>query len=121
MRLLLLIVLALCIRTASGQTQLLAEDDFFDTNTDSSITVSGPGLLDNDTLVDDSLKIILVSEPANGTVNLDPDGSFTYTPNPQFNGIDEFTYRIESLPLQVLEVDTLQSLLNFNMTVDLRS
>ena len=119
MRLLLLFVLALFIQTAAGQTMLLAEDDFFNTNTDSSITISGPGLLDNDMLVDDSLKVILVSGPSNGTVELGSDGSFTYTPDPQFSGIDEFTYQLETLPLQVLHIDTLRSLLNFNMTVDL--
>ena len=30
--------------------------------------------------------------PASGTVALNPDGSFTYTPAANFNGIDSFTY-----------------------------
>ena len=30
--------------------------------------------------------------PANGTVTLNADGSFTYTPNANFNGTDSFTY-----------------------------
>jgi hypothetical protein len=29
--------------------------------------------------------------PANGTVALNPDGSFTYTPRPAFSGTDTFT------------------------------
>ena len=119
MRVLLLTLLALCIQTASGQTMLIAEDDFFDTNSDSSITVSGPGLLENDALVDDSLVVLLVDPPINGQVSLKTDGSFSYTPNPSFNGLDRFTYRIETRPMQVLEIDTLQSLLNFNMDVSL--
>ena len=31
---------------------------------------------------------------ANGTVTMNPDGSFTYTPNPGFVGTDVFTYQI---------------------------
>ena len=36
---------------------------------------------------------LLVSGPANGTVSLSPDGSFTYTPNTGFIGTDSFTYK----------------------------
>ena len=28
----------------------------------------------------------------NGTVTMNPDGSYTYTPNANFNGTDVFTY-----------------------------
>ena len=119
MRLTILFVLACCIQTAAGQSMLRAEDDFFDTNTDSSLTISGPGLLENDALVDDSLVVVLVSDPTNGKVVINQDGSFTYTPDPSFNGIDEFTYRIETRPMQVLEIDSLQSLLTFFMKVDI--
>ncbi len=35
-----------------------------------------------------------VSGPSNGTVILNGDGSFTYTPNPNFVGTDTFTYRV---------------------------
>ena len=119
MRLMILFVLACCIQTAAGQSMLRAEDDFFDTNTDSSLTISGPGLLENDALVDDSLVVVLVSDPTNGKVVINQDGSFTYTPDPSFNGIDEFTYRIETRPMQVLEIDSLQSLLTFFMKVDI--
>ena len=31
--------------------------------------------------------------PANGTLTLNADGSFTYTPNANFNGTDSFTYQ----------------------------
>ena len=30
--------------------------------------------------------------PTNGTLTLDPDGSFTYDPDPDFNGVDSFTF-----------------------------
>ncbi|MBI3465096.1 MAG: tandem-95 repeat protein [Planctomycetes bacterium] len=52
------------------------------------------GVLSNDTDVDgDSLTAVLVTGPGNGTLTLNADGSFTYTPNPNFNGADSFTYK----------------------------
>lgn len=52
------------------------------------------GVLANDSDADgDALTVELVSGPANGTLNLNPDGSFTYTPNPGFHGSDSFSYR----------------------------
>ncbi|MBD2311394.1 DUF4347 domain-containing protein [Desertifilum sp. FACHB-1129] len=51
------------------------------------------GVLSNDTDPEnDPLSAILVSNPTNGTLTLNPDGSFTYTPNPDFSGTDSFTY-----------------------------
>ena len=35
-----------------------------------------------------------VSGPANGTVNLDADGTFIYTPNANFFGSDSFVYEV---------------------------
>ena len=37
----------------------------------------------------------LVTGPANGAVTLNPDGSFTYTPNADYNGPDSFTYQVD--------------------------
>ena len=36
----------------------------------------------------------LVSGPGNGTLRLDPDGSFSYSPNQNFYGTDTFTYLV---------------------------
>jgi hypothetical protein len=47
----------------------------------------------NDTDADgDTLTAILGTGPANGTLTLNANGSFTYTPNANFNGPDSFTY-----------------------------
>ncbi|MEQ3655198.1 MAG: Ig-like domain-containing protein, partial [Dokdonia sp.] len=35
-----------------------------------------------------------VSDPANGTVTINPDGTVTYTPDPDFNGTDTFDYTV---------------------------
>ena len=51
-------------------------------------------MLGNDTDVDagTTLTATLGASPANGTVTLNAAGSFTYTPNANFNGTDSFTY-----------------------------
>ena len=49
----------------------------------------------NDTDVDgDTLAASLASQPANGILNLNANGSFTYTPASDFNGTDSFTYSV---------------------------
>lgn len=58
-------------------------------------TISGgPGtLLLNDNDVDgDTLTAVLASGSANGTLILNADGSFDYTPTSSFSGMDSFTY-----------------------------
>ncbi|MCH6581123.1 MAG: cadherin-like domain-containing protein, partial [Nitrospinae bacterium] len=39
----------------------------------------------------DALTFTLNTDAANGTVTVNPAGSFTYTPNAEFNGADSFT------------------------------
>ncbi|MCO4294078.1 Ig-like domain-containing protein, partial [Solitalea sp. MAHUQ-68] len=39
----------------------------------------------------DALTFSKTTDPANGTVTLNADGSFTYLPNPNYNGTDTFT------------------------------
>ena len=57
------------------------------------MTIAAPGVLANDTDADgESLTAILVSGPAHGTVSLQPNGGFTYTPAAGFSGTDAFTY-----------------------------
>ena len=56
--------------------------------------VLGKGVLVNDTDGEsDPLTAVKVTDPANGTLTLNPDGSFLYTPNANFNGVDTFTYQ----------------------------
>ncbi|MCH8292918.1 tandem-95 repeat protein [Candidatus Poribacteria bacterium] len=72
----------------------VAVDDADSVDEDNILTVAAPGVLTNDTDVDgDALTAVWVSGPANGTLTLNADGSFTYTPNANFNGTDSFTYK----------------------------
>jgi Ca2+-binding RTX toxin-like protein len=53
-----------------------------------------PGVLTNDADAEKTtLRATLVSSTTNGTLAFRPDGSFDYTPNSGFQGIDTFTYR----------------------------
>jgi len=72
----------------------VAAGDSYATDEDTVLTVSAPGVLENDTDAErDPLTAVLVSGPSNGTLELNADGSFTYTPDADFNGTDTFTYR----------------------------
>jgi VCBS repeat-containing protein len=72
----------------------LALGDSYRTRRGTTLTVAAPGVLSNDGDVDSpSLAAILVAGPSNGTVSLAGDGSFTYTPNPTFVGVDSFQYK----------------------------
>jgi hypothetical protein len=70
-----------------------AQNDAFATTRDNPVVVAAPGVLGNDTDYDgDILIAALASPPTSGGVTLNPDGSFTYTPNPGFVGNDSFSY-----------------------------
>jgi len=72
----------------------VAVDDSYSVAAGGSLYVGAPGVLANDSDPDgDPLTAIQVSGPSNGTVTLNADGSFSYTPNPSFSGTDSFTYK----------------------------
>src|SRR5439155_6720999 len=85
----------------------VANNDSYGTDEDTPLVVATPGVLGNDTDIEGSpLTATLVSGSGNGTLTLNPDGSFTYTPNAGFNGMDSFTYKAndgaaDSLPATV--------------------
>jgi Zn-dependent metalloprotease len=86
----------------------VAVDDSYQTDEDTPLSIDAPGVLGNDTDPEGGgLTAALESEPTNGTVVLNDDGSFLYTPNEDFEGEDSFTYRavsalgVESAPATV--------------------
>jgi uncharacterized delta-60 repeat protein len=78
----------------------IAVIDDYTVNEDDVLTkllTDGDQLLSNDSDVDgDSLTVNTspITGPSNGDLNLGDNGSFTYTPNPEFSGSDSFTYQI---------------------------
>ena len=60
-----------------------------------ALTVAAPGVLANDTDVDgDVLHVTGVVAPEHGTLSLEADGSFVYTPAAGFTGDDGFRYTV---------------------------
>src|SRR5204862_7146935 len=72
----------------------VAVNDSYSTNEDVALVIPVAGVLANDTDIDaNTLSSILVSGPAHGSLVLNSNGSFTYTPNANYNGSDSFTYK----------------------------
>src|SRR5205085_2645502 len=65
----------------------VASNEAYSTNEDTTLNVSVSGVLGNDSDVDGpSLSAILVSGPSHGSLTLNADGSFSYTPASNYNG-----------------------------------
>jgi len=72
----------------------IANDDYYTTDEDTTLNIDAPGVLQNDTdLENDPLTTVLVDDVSHGTLNLNSDGSFDYTPDGDYFGTDTFTYR----------------------------
>ncbi|MGI9241799.1 MAG: Ig-like domain-containing protein, partial [Verrucomicrobiales bacterium] len=79
----------------SPNTSPIAVDDSYAVVEDGSFFEPWPGVLGNDSDADsDALMAILVAGPSSGTLNLSKDGSFGYSPDPDFFGSDSFTYTV---------------------------
>ncbi|MCA9234740.1 MAG: cadherin-like domain-containing protein [Planctomycetales bacterium] len=88
---------------------VFAQDDTYHTMMDTPLSATGAGnaataaalsinnvqgVLSNDIDPEGGeIATILASDVAHGTLQLAPDGGFTYTPDPGFRGIDQFTYQ----------------------------
>ena len=71
-----------------------ASPDQYTTAVGTTLTVPAPGVLANDSDPDGgTLTATVVDQPANGTLTLSSDGSFSYTPSAAFSGQDTFTYQ----------------------------
>src|SRR5439155_1544188 len=72
----------------------VAVNDSYTTSEETTLNVAAPGVLANDSDVDgDTLSAILVSQPTHGTLTLNSNGSFSYSPAANYNGTDNFTYK----------------------------
>jgi VCBS repeat-containing protein len=84
----------LALYTPPADSAPVATNDSYTTNEDTALTIAAPGVLGNDTDADnDTLTAIKVTDPSHGSVTLNSNGSFTYTPAANYNGTDSFTYR----------------------------
>ncbi len=106
--------------------------DSYLTQRDSPLTVSDPllGVMRNDFDPDaregagsapwptaqpidlEPLVLQLLNQPANGTVQLNPDGTFVYTPNTGYSGLDEFRYQLTDATGRISEPGRVQIRVN---------
>ena len=71
-----------------------AAADSYSTNEDTPLSVPARGVLANDSDPDgDALTAALAGNATSGSVSLNADGSFTYTPAANFNGTATFSYQ----------------------------
>lgn len=71
-----------------------ASNDAWSMSAGATLGIVAPGVLGNDGDADgDALTAELASGPASGSLALNSDGSFSYTPNAGFAGTDSFVYR----------------------------
>ena len=76
-----------------SNSQPNAQDDSIDLDGDEAVTFD---VLENDSDADnDTLTILSNTEPSKGTLVLNEDGTFTYTPDEDFTGTDSFTYTVD--------------------------
>jgi uncharacterized repeat protein (TIGR01451 family) len=72
----------------------VAVDDAYTLTGNTSLAVTAPGVLANDTDANnDPLTANLVAGPLIGSLSLQADGSFTYTPPIGYSGVVTFSYR----------------------------
>ena len=75
-------------------TAPVAEDDTFSTDEDVAAELD---VLDNDSDSDNTLdgaSVTLLTGVSNGTLTYNNDGTFSYTPDADYNGSDSFTYTV---------------------------
>ncbi|MDB5515210.1 MAG: hypothetical protein JWQ17_1968, partial [Tardiphaga sp.] len=71
----------------------VAANDAYQVNEDGILSPAAAGVLANDGDIDGNpLSAVLVAGPAHGTLTLNADGSFVYTPTADYHGADSFTY-----------------------------
>ena len=72
----------------------VASADSYTAPANKPFTVAAPGVLANDTAQGGTAT--LGTGPSNGTLTLNPDGSFVYTPTTGYSGADSFTYTVKA-------------------------
>ncbi len=74
---------------------IVARDDSYQIPSGTTLYVATPGVLSNDSDADgDPLSAALEMNPASGSLEFHPDGSFIYVPEPEYTGVVTFQYKV---------------------------
>jgi VCBS repeat-containing protein len=87
------------VGTTPDNAEPKALNDTYDVDQGSVVTIAAPGVMSNDSDPEnDPLTAELMSGAEhgvlNGTLTFNADGSFQYTPNAEFTGVDDFDYLV---------------------------
>lgn len=86
-------ITAVTLNIASANDAPLALNDNYAATAGVTLTVAAPGVLTNDSDIDSTtLTAALVTGPAHGTLAVQANGSFVYTPAAGYVGADSFIY-----------------------------
>jgi cell division protease FtsH len=89
---------------------VFALDDRYETPSGSPLEATSPGVMENDGAPigkrtgwsgDNVESVVVVDDVDHGELFLAEDGSFRYTPEPGFEGIDSFSYRLQGASLEL--------------------
>ncbi|QCE43223.1 Ig-like domain-containing protein [Psychroserpens sp. NJDZ02] len=84
-----------CTTTVTTEILINCTDAITDiNNTFQDLPVTGNVLTNDEDYEGDTQTVTENTQPANGSVTIDPAGNYTYTPNAGFTGEDTFTYTI---------------------------
>ena len=78
---------------AVGLSEPTSGNDAYTTPYQTPLSIAAPGVLGNDNSHGAAMTAAVVTGPASGTLALDANGGFLYTPNNGLVGNDSFTYR----------------------------
>ncbi len=79
---------------ATGAALPVTVGDVYSTDENMTLNVAAPGVLGNDTDVEGhALTAVTLTDPAHGALILHADGSFSYVPTSNWNGMDSFSYK----------------------------
>lgn len=97
MRLLFAFFILAAWSLTAGDVSLSAHNDRYTTPWDADLSVYAPGVLSNDSVPEgDQALVFLEQAPVVGSIRLNDDGSFKYTPAPNSQGPVTFVYGVRT-------------------------
>ena len=89
-----------------------AVNDNYEVRENSTLVVAASGVLDNDQVPNGGESVAVVSSTVNGSLSLNADGSFSYTPAAGFVGSDTFVYEVSDA-----DGDTAQAIVTIHVSI----
>ena len=89
-------IVNITVHKAGTNLAPIAVDDIYAISINETLKLPAPGIMNNDFDPNrySTIKAIKITDTKHGSVKLNQDGSFTYTPNNGYTGSDSFTYNI---------------------------